>query len=252
MSLLPTVNARGLLAARPAAAASNEGYNYYATDTGILYRSTGATWEVNSSGFANPMTTQGDTMYGGASGAPTRLPIGTAGQVWTVNPGATAPEWAGAGTVATMGVSVERTSDVSIANDTTVAIDWQAEVYDTDSLWVVGSPSFITIPAGGDGVWDIEARVSWAADVDGYRECSIRIDPVSGGANYNVAATRHEAIEAAGIANKQTVAALGLELVAGDVVELTVRHTAGAALNCLAATASTKYGMTVIRRGPLP
>jgi hypothetical protein len=45
----------------------------------------------------NPMTTAGDAIYGGASGAPTRLAIGTAGQVLTVNAGATAPEWATGG-----------------------------------------------------------------------------------------------------------------------------------------------------------
>ena len=43
--------------------------------------------------MANPMTTAGDTIYGGASGVPTRLGVGTAGQVLTVNSGATAPEW---------------------------------------------------------------------------------------------------------------------------------------------------------------
>ena len=31
------------------------------------------------------MTTAGDTIYGGASGVPTRLEVGTAGQVLTVN-----------------------------------------------------------------------------------------------------------------------------------------------------------------------
>jgi hypothetical protein len=41
----------------------------------------------------NPMTTQGDTIYGGASGLPTRLAKGTAGQVLQMNSGATAPEW---------------------------------------------------------------------------------------------------------------------------------------------------------------
>ena len=46
--------------------------------------------------MANPMTTAGDTIYGGASGVPTRLGVGTAGQVLTVNSGATAPEWADA------------------------------------------------------------------------------------------------------------------------------------------------------------
>jgi len=44
----------------------------------------------------NPMTTQGDIIYGGAGGAPTRLGIGAADQVLTVNAGGTAPEWAAA------------------------------------------------------------------------------------------------------------------------------------------------------------
>ena len=48
----------------------------------------------------NPMTTAGDIIYGGASGAPTRLAKGTAGQVLTMNSGATAPEWAEGGTTA--------------------------------------------------------------------------------------------------------------------------------------------------------
>ena len=46
--------------------------------------------------MSNPMTTQGDVVTGGASGAAGRLAIGTAGQVLTVNSGATAPEWAAA------------------------------------------------------------------------------------------------------------------------------------------------------------
>jgi len=41
----------------------------------------------------SPLTTAGDTLYGGTSGAGTRLAIGTAGQVLTVNSGATAPQW---------------------------------------------------------------------------------------------------------------------------------------------------------------
>lgn len=43
--------------------------------------------------MSNPMTTAGDIIYGGASGAPSRLGIGTAGQVLKVNSGATAVEW---------------------------------------------------------------------------------------------------------------------------------------------------------------
>lgn len=44
--------------------------------------------------MTNPMTNEGDIIYGGSSGSPARLPIGTAGQVLKVNSGATAVEWA--------------------------------------------------------------------------------------------------------------------------------------------------------------
>ena len=45
-------------------------------------------------GFKNPMTTAGDLIRGGTSGAAARLGIGTAGQVLTVVSGA--PAWAAA------------------------------------------------------------------------------------------------------------------------------------------------------------
>jgi hypothetical protein len=43
-------------------------------------------------GMTNPMTTAGDTIYGGASGTPEKLPISTSGQVHTVVSGL--PAWA--------------------------------------------------------------------------------------------------------------------------------------------------------------
>lgn len=49
---------------------------------------------ISASGMANPMTTAGDIIYGGASGDPTSLPIGTAGQVLKVKANGLMPEWA--------------------------------------------------------------------------------------------------------------------------------------------------------------
>lgn len=46
---------------------------------------------LSASGFANPMTTAGDMIYGAAAGAATRLPIGVSGQVLTVLGGI--PTW---------------------------------------------------------------------------------------------------------------------------------------------------------------
>ena len=44
----------------------------------------------------NPMTTAGDIIYGGANGDPASLPIGTAGQVLTVDNNTLKPVWANA------------------------------------------------------------------------------------------------------------------------------------------------------------
>jgi len=68
-------------------------------------------------GMTNPMTTAGDTIYGGSSGTPARLAVGTAGQVLTVNSGATGTQWStvsGTGTV----TSVTLTGDGTVLSST--------------------------------------------------------------------------------------------------------------------------------------
>ena len=61
--------------------------------TGISGGGTSGTVTVTNS-MATTITTAGDVIYGTGSGTFTRLGIGTAGQVLTVNGGATAPSWA--------------------------------------------------------------------------------------------------------------------------------------------------------------
>lgn len=103
MSLLATVHGRGLLSARPAAAAANEGYIYYSTDTGALTRSNGSSWDAYApTSLVNPMTTTGDIIYSSdGSGTPARLAGGTAGKFLTAT-GAAAPAW-GQGPLTTTG-----------------------------------------------------------------------------------------------------------------------------------------------------
>jgi len=48
-------------------------------------------------GLTNPMTNQGDMIYGGAAGAPTRLAPGASNYVLTFNTGSSAPQWAAPG-----------------------------------------------------------------------------------------------------------------------------------------------------------
>ena len=59
----------------------------------ILNGGTGQTTAPLAFNALSPMTTAGDIIYGGTSGAGTRLGVGSAGQVLTVNSGATAPQW---------------------------------------------------------------------------------------------------------------------------------------------------------------
>ena len=54
---------------------------------------TGASTKATAFNALSPMSAAGDIIYGGTSGAGTALAIGTAGQVLTVNSGATAPQW---------------------------------------------------------------------------------------------------------------------------------------------------------------
>ena len=83
-------------AARDAAITSpQEGQFAYLKDTNVTTYYTGSTWaNLDTTGMTNPMTTTGDVIYSSSGSTPARLGIGTAGQVLTVNGGATAPEWA--------------------------------------------------------------------------------------------------------------------------------------------------------------
>ena len=67
---------------------------------------TGQTTATTAFNALSPFTTAGDTLYGGTSGAGTRLAIGTVGQVLTVNSGATAPQWSTPTTGTVTSVSV--------------------------------------------------------------------------------------------------------------------------------------------------
>jgi hypothetical protein len=82
--------------ARDAAVTSPQEGNFaYLKDTNVTTYYTGSAWaNLDTTGMTNPMTTTGDTIYSSSGSTPARLGIGTAGQVLTVNSGATAPEWA--------------------------------------------------------------------------------------------------------------------------------------------------------------
>jgi hypothetical protein len=72
-----------------------EGLRVWNKATDATYVWSGSAWVVATGGMANPMTTAGDLITGGASGTPTRLAAGSNGQVLTLAAGV--PSWAASG-----------------------------------------------------------------------------------------------------------------------------------------------------------
>jgi hypothetical protein len=106
-------------AARDAAVTSPQEGNFaYLKDTNVTTYYTGSAWaNLDTTGMTNPMTTAGDTIYGGASGTPTRLAIGSTGNVLTVSGGN--PVWAApAG-----GGALTKITSASFTAQSSVAID---------------------------------------------------------------------------------------------------------------------------------
>lgn len=147
MSLLETINAIGLLAARPAAAAANEGYSYHATDEGITYRSNGASWvdvAINEAGHAAVDHT-------GLPGV-------------------------GGGAAAFAGVRVRAVADVPLTSGSIVYLTFDTEDYDTDGFHDgVTNPSRLTVPTGLGGKFAISAS-SLTTSSPGAGFCVFRVN----------------------------------------------------------------------------
>lgn len=94
-----------------------EGMLVHVNDEDVFYKYDGSAWAIfSASGMANPMTTAGDLIVGGASGAPTRLPKGTDGQVLTMVSGAEAWAPPGSGGLSLSSKSADYTLVLGDAN----------------------------------------------------------------------------------------------------------------------------------------
>jgi hypothetical protein len=121
---------------------------------------------VTTPAFGNPMTTQGDIIYGGASGLPTRLAAGTSTHVLTSNGAGAAPSWqASGGGGGSLTLLEQHTASSSATLDFTTFIsstydDYMFEIVNlipaTDSVrcWLqVGTGGGPTYDSGNNLVW---------------------------------------------------------------------------------------------------
>lgn len=142
-----TASAVNYLSINNAATGSGASIESKGSDTNIdLILTPKGTGKVKSGGvelIANPMTTNGDVIYGGASGAPSRLGIGSSGQVLTVSGGI--PAW------------ISATSSNPVPSETiTITESRDALLTDIGKL-IILNPSIesliLTIPDQIDTTW---------------------------------------------------------------------------------------------------
>lgn len=151
-------------------------------------RITGATNVPFSPGMTNPMTNPGDLILGGAAGAPTRLGIGSNGQVLTSN--GTTATWqnlAGGGTITGVtpglgltggGVSGNVTLNIVAGTSTGEVLKWNG------SNWAPGTDN-----VGGGGVPTLNVGQILIGDGSTNAAAGVSGDlTMSGSANFQIAA----------------------------------------------------------------
>jgi hypothetical protein len=116
------------------------------------------------------VTTAGDIIYRNAT-VPVRLGIGTAGQVLTVNTGATAPEWKTPSSGSTFsGAFVKKSANQTITTSLDTFVTFDEEEYDTDAYHSnVTNNTRFTIPSGKSGYYAVTAGIRWNTNGTGRR-----------------------------------------------------------------------------------
>lgn len=113
----------------------------------------------------------------------------------------------------------------SISDNTATSVTYDSERYDNASMHSTSSSTDrITVPSGAGGKYLFGTYVSWAADVDGYREVLI----LQNGAT--TVGKDHRSVPGSG-GNSAVTVTSAYALAAADYISVTVQHTAGNALN---------------------
>jgi hypothetical protein len=116
------------------------------------------------SSLTNPMTTQGDIIYGGASGAPTRLAAGTTGQVLQTNGSSAAPSWVAAGGGGGGGAStpVIRGTAIQASSAASFTVSWPTGTIagDLAIIFFAGGFDLSAIPTGWTQI-DFTTGTNW-------------------------------------------------------------------------------------------
>lgn len=123
----------------------------------------------------NPSTTLGDIEYrSSTANTNTRLGIGTTGQVLTVSGGVPAWSTPAATTPTFVGCSLTKSANQSLANNTSTAITFDGEKFDTSGFHDnTTNNSRITIPSGKGGYYLITGNLKFTSSTGGVRRADL-------------------------------------------------------------------------------
>ncbi len=124
----------------------------------------------------------------------------------------------------TIAAAVELTANESIPNNALTAVPWDVEDYDLGDFWDAGSPTRLTVPAGGGGMYHVSCSAEFASSSGGTRVWEIWLNGSRGALRYALPTPGSTATPAMAI---QGV----LNLAGGDYVECVVYQNSGGALN---------------------
>lgn len=132
-------------------------------------------------------------------------------------------------------VKITRITTLATVNNTPEPVPFTAETFDTDNMWVVGSPTRITFRTAG--IFQFGAIWQWPSNTTGRREALWRFTPVSGSGA--VTLINESVATSTGFFDRQLNYQWHFEV--GDYVELLVTQSSGGALNLQKAEAWAVY-----------
>ena len=203
--------------------------------TGISGGGTSGTVTITNS-MATEITAKADLIVGTGNAAFDNLPVGTNGHVLTadstVSP--TGLKWAAPAAGGFVGASIYNNASQSISNTTYTILNFNSEVFDTDTFHdTATNSSRITIPSGKDGKYLIVAKFHFAGNASGTNRLG---GIVKNGTNVGL----FRGING----NSSSVgwnASVILDLVATDYIEIQVYQDSGGNLDAIGGSVPPEY-----------
>ena len=211
-------------AARDAAITSpQEGQACYLKDTNQVLTYSGSAWVAVGGG--SPLTTKGDVY--GFSTVDARIPIGANDTVLTADSTQSLGlKWATPTGASFVGAKTYFATTLPvISNNSTTTVNWDGELWDTDSIHDLSTnTSRFTIPAGKGGYWQVVCGIFWPSN--NTRERQLRI-------NVNGTNTNRTIINSPPTGSWIQQCTNTLKLVATDYITISLYQNSGGSLTLL-------------------